>query len=66
MPKVHKNKRLTEAEEHYALIEKRIKPFIPHPKKAGGTRREAWRSGKILPVELTERRQTESYVLSRH
>ncbi len=66
MPKVCKNKRLTEAEERYALIEKRIKPFIPHPKETGGMRREAWRSGKTLPVELGERRQTESYVSSRH
>ena len=66
MPKVHENKRLTEAEERYALIEKRIKPFIPHPKGTGGMRREAWRSGKALPVELAERRQTESYVTSRY
>jgi len=64
MAELHENKRLTEAEERYARIEERIKPFIPQRKEAEWVKREVWRSGSTSPFEPTEHPKADFYATS--
>ena len=66
MSESYESKRLTEAEERYARIEERIKPFISKRKEAEWVRREVWRSGSASPFKPTERPKIDFYATSHH